>query len=643
MHNQVAPLASEAGEEEQPPAFIRDSYMRLSVAFHEGAKFGVVGALAFGITVGGANALRSGAHLSDLASVTISTVAATIFSFFGSKYWTFRLRKGSRLGRESALFFVFNGVGLLIQLAFVWTARHGLGLTDTFSYNVANTTGIAVATVFRLYSYRRWVFLAVVAGGAAPADRERQAATVLRRAGSLLADAGILAALLALTWWVGVRSTDFAGFLKGSDALDHAATVQLLMENFPHLLWNPGWFAGMPSVPGLYPPGYALMIAAVVTASGTSIQHAMVDCGVAAFLVMAASLYGFVRVIAKSRTAAALAGLLVLAVPAFWEPSLQSGEYPRLTAMAFGYLATFIAALYTVKPSRLRLTAAVAATGAALANHPITGGLGALQVVGVLLFVPYRPRRERLRTAGIAAALMTGSSAWLYLPSLIGVRAYYILPQAKLTPSTGTYFASLLYPGADYLKAFSPILLPLALLLTGIAAVVACRLRQGTDPNFGRALGSSAVMMIVVVCVLAYAYAGQLTHANVELVGIYPDDMFSYAAWPLAAASGVLVAGLMALLPKPRRRLSGIPAYAVPYAGAIACLVAITPILARDALVFEYEQVAHAEAPLLPGNNGTGQYRIGFTDQDEASYVFPSVPEIGGPFNQGAVSLDYIT
>jgi putative flippase GtrA len=151
--------------------FVRDSHLRFRELIQEVAKFGIIGLLAVGIAVGGADALRSGAHLGDLISVTISTIAATIFAFVGSKYWTFRLRKGSHLRRESLLFFVFNGVGLLIQLAFVWAARHGLGLTDRVSYNVANITGVVVATVFRLYCYRRWVFLAVLtpsAGRLAP-------------------------------------------------------------------------------------------------------------------------------------------------------------------------------------------------------------------------------------------------------------------------------------------------------------------------------------------------------------------------------------------------------------------------------------------------------------------------------------------
>jgi uncharacterized membrane protein len=260
-----------------------------------------------------------------------------------------------------------------------------------------------------------------------------------------------------------------------------------------------------------------LIIAAVVKVSGASIQHAMVGCAAAAYLVMVASLWGFVRVIAKSRTAATVAGLLVLAVPAFWAPSLLVGEYPRLTAMAFGYLATFLAALYTIKPSRLRFTAAIVATGAAFACHPITGGLGALQVLGVLFLVPYRPRRQRRRTAWVAAALMAGLAAWLYVPSLVGVHAYYILPQARFESSHKTSFGNLLYPWGRALTAFSPILLPLALLLTVIALFVVRRLRPGAYGSFGRALGASAAMMIVVLCVLGYAFAGRLTHASVEL------------------------------------------------------------------------------------------------------------------------------
>ncbi len=138
---------------------LRDVYARFRVLIHEVAKFGVVGIHAFLITIIGANVLSSGAGLGPLTSVTIATIVATVFAFFGNKLWAFRHRKGSHLGRESVLFFVFNGIGLLIQLAFVAAMHYGLGRTDTLSYNVANIIGIGVATIFRLYCYRRWVFL----------------------------------------------------------------------------------------------------------------------------------------------------------------------------------------------------------------------------------------------------------------------------------------------------------------------------------------------------------------------------------------------------------------------------------------------------------------------------------------------------
>jgi putative flippase GtrA len=139
--------------------FIRDGYTRFRVVIHEAAKFSIVGFLAFLVTIVGANVLRSGAGFDELTSVTIATVVATVLAFVGNKLWAFRHRNGSHLRRESVLFFAFNGIGLLVQLMFVAVTRYGLGLKGTFSYNVANLLGVAVATLFRLYAYRRWVFL----------------------------------------------------------------------------------------------------------------------------------------------------------------------------------------------------------------------------------------------------------------------------------------------------------------------------------------------------------------------------------------------------------------------------------------------------------------------------------------------------
>jgi putative flippase GtrA len=138
---------------------IRDLYTRFRVLIHEVAKFGVVGCLAFVLTIILFNTFHSAARLDAILATTLANAVATVFAFVGNKFWAFRHRKGSHWGRETVLFFVFNGIGILITDGVVAVAQHGLGLTDNFSLNVANIIGVGVATLFRLYCYRRWVFL----------------------------------------------------------------------------------------------------------------------------------------------------------------------------------------------------------------------------------------------------------------------------------------------------------------------------------------------------------------------------------------------------------------------------------------------------------------------------------------------------
>ncbi|MGH3228533.1 MAG: GtrA family protein [Streptosporangiaceae bacterium] len=154
---------------------IRDLYARFQVLIHEVAKFGIVGSLAFVLTLILVNAFHSGAGLGEITATTLANVLATVFAFVGNKFWAFRHRKGSHWGRETLLFFFFNGIGILITDGVVWLVHSGIGLTDNYSYNVANIIGIGLATLFRLYCYRRWVFL--YAEGEAPAAEQLEPET----------------------------------------------------------------------------------------------------------------------------------------------------------------------------------------------------------------------------------------------------------------------------------------------------------------------------------------------------------------------------------------------------------------------------------------------------------------------------------
>jgi putative flippase GtrA len=141
-------------------------YNRFRDLIHEAARFGVVGLAGLIVTDSGANLLHYGAGMDRFSSVAIATIAATAISFVASRYWTFRHRERTGAGRETAAFFAVNGIGVAISEGCVGLA-YTLGLTDGFFYNIALNGGIALATLFRYWSYKRWVWptAAAASGG----------------------------------------------------------------------------------------------------------------------------------------------------------------------------------------------------------------------------------------------------------------------------------------------------------------------------------------------------------------------------------------------------------------------------------------------------------------------------------------------
>ncbi len=151
---------------------VRDLYARFRHLIHEAAKFGVVGIIGLIITDGGTNLLQ-GPLGGWLKANVVATIVATTFAYLGSRYWTFRHRERTNtMGRETALFFVLNGIGLGIQLACLGFTNYALGLTDKLSANIALLLGIMLGTLFRFWSYRRFVWTAPQGGQLAAGEPE---------------------------------------------------------------------------------------------------------------------------------------------------------------------------------------------------------------------------------------------------------------------------------------------------------------------------------------------------------------------------------------------------------------------------------------------------------------------------------------
>lgn len=147
------------------------------VLIREMLKFGVVGAVAFVIDVGGYNVLVYGAQLQGMfeeqsavgvlhdkpiTAKILSAAVATMVAWAGNRLWTFRHRRNRQATHELALFVMFNVIAMVISATCLGISRYVFNLDTQLADNVTNLFGIALGTLFRFWSYRRFVFAGIV-------------------------------------------------------------------------------------------------------------------------------------------------------------------------------------------------------------------------------------------------------------------------------------------------------------------------------------------------------------------------------------------------------------------------------------------------------------------------------------------------
>jgi putative flippase GtrA len=138
---------------------------RVRALIYELGKFGVVGGTAFAIDTVILNVLLH-RGMEPLIAKTISTVLATSVAFFGNRYWTWRHQAHSHMARQYTMFFLLNAIGLGIALSCLAISHYALGqiwpaLQTQLADNISGQfIGTAVGTLFRFWSYRRFVFRA---------------------------------------------------------------------------------------------------------------------------------------------------------------------------------------------------------------------------------------------------------------------------------------------------------------------------------------------------------------------------------------------------------------------------------------------------------------------------------------------------
>ncbi|MET8082016.1 GtrA family protein [Streptomyces sp. NPDC005303] len=127
----------------------------------EVAKFGAVGGAGLLVNLVVFNVVR---HLTDLPVVrasVVATVVSIVFNYIGFRYFTYRDRDKSGRTKELTLFLLFSVVGLVIENGILYAATYGFGWDSPLQSNIFKFVGIGIATLFRFWSYRSWVFKAL--------------------------------------------------------------------------------------------------------------------------------------------------------------------------------------------------------------------------------------------------------------------------------------------------------------------------------------------------------------------------------------------------------------------------------------------------------------------------------------------------
>jgi len=128
-------------------------------------KFGVIGLLGYVTDVGIFNLLRLGVfghgHFfqGPIGAKIISVAIATLVTWFGNRYWTFREHRRKNFLLELVEFTTVSIGGLLIGLLCLWISHYVLGFDNLVADNISsNIIGLFLGTAFRFLLYRYWVY-----------------------------------------------------------------------------------------------------------------------------------------------------------------------------------------------------------------------------------------------------------------------------------------------------------------------------------------------------------------------------------------------------------------------------------------------------------------------------------------------------
>lgn len=148
------------------PVLVRTRRIALEVV-----KFAVVGGSGVAVNFLVFNLLLHGMRAGAMTATVAASCVAMGANYLGFRFFAYRDR-ASRTRQQIVLFFVFSGIGVVMESALFYVGYHGLGMNGPLGSNLTKAVSIVLASAFRFLVYRTWVFDARSRqGGAGGVDR----------------------------------------------------------------------------------------------------------------------------------------------------------------------------------------------------------------------------------------------------------------------------------------------------------------------------------------------------------------------------------------------------------------------------------------------------------------------------------------
>jgi len=137
-----------------------------------------VGGAGYVVDVAAFNLLRSMetfAAVDPSVARTLAVALAMLVTYFGNRTLTWRCCASENRHREVGLFILFNIIGFGFSIVTLVISHDVLGLTSRLADNVsANVIGLAIGTLFRFLTYKRFVFAPPPDPGTGPRESAHQ-------------------------------------------------------------------------------------------------------------------------------------------------------------------------------------------------------------------------------------------------------------------------------------------------------------------------------------------------------------------------------------------------------------------------------------------------------------------------------------